>query len=312
MRATSRLTRQERTQRADEVCEPYDGVAHRSDLRAVGVTREDIRTEVRAGRWLSLGKHTVVIARHRWSRRSSWLHALWESGSGAALDGVAALHASGLTKFTHHQIDIALPTNNRRHRLINTRLRHYRTMPPIIGSSIRRVRPDVAALHAAQWAATDRIAALILCLVVGQRLVHPEKLKEAFASLRRCSRRRFLTLVIGDICDGAHSLGELDFARICRQYGLPPPTRQVVRQLAGGRAYLDVYWDQLNLVIEIDGGHHLEALQPVADALRQNEIVLSNDTVLRIPVLGLRLDEAAFMAQVVRAHRQAAISLLSA
>lgn len=307
---TIRLSREERAQRATWVAEPHDGIAHRRDLRTVGVTREDVRTEVRAGRWLALDKHTVVVVRHRWSRRSSWLHALWESGSGAALDGVAALHASGLTKFDYHQIDIALPTNSRRHRLPNTRLRHYRTMPPIIGAGVRRVRPDMAALHAAQWVATERMAALLLCLVVGQRLVHPQQLVETFASLRRCARRRFLDRVIADICAGAHSLGELDFARLCRAYGLPPPTRQVLRQSAGGRVYLDVYWDRLNLVIEIDGGHHLEALQPVTDALRQNEIVLANDTVLRIPVLGLRLDEAAFMAQVVRAHRQAATSLL--
>ena len=121
----------------------------------------------------------------------------------------------------------------------------------------------------------------------------------------RSRRRRFLDAVIRDVCDGAHSLGELDFARMCRRAGLPPPTRQVVRTGPGGRVYLDVAWEDIGLVVEIDGGHHALALNPVDDALRQNEVTLTAEMVLRVPVLGLRLTPAAFMAQVVRAHRPA-------
>jgi very-short-patch-repair endonuclease len=79
----------------------------------------------------------------------------------------------------------------------------------------------------------------------------------------------------------------------------------VVRSIAGGRVYLDVAWDDLGLVVEIDGGHHALALNPVDDALRQNAVVLTGDRVLRIPVLGLRLVPDAFMDQVVRAHELA-------
>ena len=106
----------------------------------------------------------------------------------------------------------------------------------------------------------------------------------------------------GDLCDGAHSLGELDFAAMCRRAGLPPPSRQVVRTGPGGRIYLDVAWEDIGLVVEIDGGHHALALNPVDDALRQNDVTLTGDVVLRIPVLGLRLTPGAFMAQVVKAH----------
>ncbi len=70
----------------------------------------------------------------------------------------------------------------------------------------------------------------------------------------------------------------------------------------GGRVYLDVAWEDVGLVVEIDGGHHALALNPVDDALRQNEVTLTGDWVLRIPVLGLRLTPDAFMAQVVGRH----------
>lgn len=300
-----RLQRSERQRLAQPVADLHDGVAHRRQLAMVGISREDIQGEVDAGRWLKLGKHTVVVLRQSWSRRAAWFHAMWESGSGAVLDGIAALQASGLDGFQYDVIDVAQPANNRRHRVKRVRAHYYKTMPPVVQGGVPRVRPDHASLHAAQWASTDRMAALILVLVVGQRIVRPEQLLATFRTLRRCTRRRIIAGVLQDICDGVRSLGELDFARLCRRHGLPPPSRQTLRVLPSGRAYLDVCWDDLDLIIEIDGGHHFEALSPMLDALRQNELVLTRGAVLRIPVLGLRLQEARFMDQVVRAHEAA-------
>ncbi len=114
-----------------------------------------------------------------------------------------------------------------------------------------------------------------------------------------------------DICDGAHALGELDFARLCRQVGLPAPTRQRVLRGTDGRVYLDACWEDVGLAVEIDGGHHQWALNPVDDALRQNEVVLDGDVVLRVPVLGLRLQRERFMDQVVRAHTHLAERLVA-
>ena len=55
------------------------------------------------------------------------------------------------------------------------------------------------------------------------------------------------------------------------------------------------------LVVEIDGSHHGEGLTVIADHLRQNEVALTRDIVLRISLLGLRLAEDAFLDQVERA-----------
>lgn len=75
-----------------------------------------------------------------------------------------------------------------------------------------------------------------------------------------------------------------------------------MREGPRGRAYLDTFWEDIGLLVEIDGGHHALALSPVDDALRQNDLTLADAVVLRIPVLGLRLEREAFMDQVVRAH----------
>lgn len=282
----------------------HDGVAHRAELRAAGLTRHDIASEVTAGRWLRAGRHTVVIGTGPPRGDALLWRAVWESGSGAVLDGVAALVASGLTGFRFEAIDVALPARSRGHSVPGVRLRRRRDLGPCMSVGLPRVRPEVATVHAAQWARSDRQAALVICLVVQQRLIPPARLLEYWLTVSRSPRRAFIHTVIRDVCDGVHSLGELDFARLCRARGLPEPTRQVVRILPDGRIYLDVAWDDIGLVVEIDGGHHGLALNPVEDALRQNEVVLAADRVLRIPVIGLRLDPEAFLDQVVRAHRQ--------
>lgn len=73
--------------------------------------------------------------------------------------------------------------------------------------------------------------------------------------------------------------------------------------MSSGRIYLDAAWEDIGLVVEIDGGQHALALATVHDALRQNEVVLTLNRVLRIPVLGLRLQPDAFLDQVIRLHR---------
>ncbi len=43
----------------------------------------------------------------------------------------------------------------------------------------------------------------------------------------------------------------------------------------------------------------------MGDALRQNALALDGDTVLRLPLLGLRLEPEAFFAQIEHAMRAA-------
>ncbi|EAP99914.1 hypothetical protein JNB_07084 [Janibacter sp. HTCC2649] len=296
-------TRQERHAIAQPLAAEHDDVVHRADLRRLGVGKAEVRSEVRAGRWFTHGRHTVALAAGELSPRADLWRAVWESGSGAALDGSAALLAAGLRGFVPQVIDVSQPRNNRHHLVPGVRLHRRTTMPAEGGSGLPRVRPEHAVVHAALWARSDREAALVLCLVVQQRLTTPIRLLEAWRGARKTgSRIPFLTEVVIDICDGAQALGELDFARLCREVGLPPPTRQCVRHGADGRVYLDTCWEEVGLAVEIDGGHHQWALNPVDDALRQNDLVIGGDVMLRIPLLGLRLARERFLGQVVAAH----------
>lgn len=289
--------RARRTAVASQLAEVHGGVLHRRDLARAGVDRFGVRTEIAAGRWTPAGRHTLVVGAAEPTAAGLWWRAVWESGSGALLDGAAALLAGGLSGFTATAVDVWVPPRSTAYRVPGVRLHRYRRAWPSVGP-LPRVAPEWATIHAAAWAASDRQAALLICLPVQQRLVAPQRLLAAWASVERSPRRRLLGDVIRDVCDGAHSLGELDFGLWCRRYRLPQPRRQVVRVAAGHRVYLDVEFD--GLVVEIDGSQHLFGLAPIDDALRANDVALGPVRVLRLPLLGLRLQPDAFMQQVAR------------
>ena len=83
----------------------------------------------------------------------------------------------------------------------------------------------------------------------------------------------------------------------------------MLRRTPTGTYYLDFRWRRWGVVLEVDGIQHAWVQQIVPDALRQNSIALSGDTVLRLPVLGLRLCPDAFFAQLAEALQRAGCPL---
>jgi hypothetical protein len=297
MRSTRRRDRARTIDAADL------GVVSRAALRAGGISAADVRAEVRAGRWTTHGLQTVALHTRPLGREELLWRAIWETGTDvAALDGATALLVAGMTGYRDERIHVSVVHSHTVKQVAGARVhkitrRHDHELEP---HGIPRVRVAVAAIRAAHWADSDRQAALLLVLPTQQGLVRATDLLETARSIRGRRRRAFVGGVIRDLALGAQSLGELDFARLCRARGLPEPDRQVVRRGPRGRIYLDVRW-RCGVVVEIDGIQHTWGLAPVLDALRQNGVTLSRDMVLRIPNVGLRLHQDAFMGQVAQA-----------
>ena len=272
----------------------------RPQLYALGVTRWEIRGEVRAHRWQLIGDQSVCLhytdvteEGHRWA-------AVFQGGPRACLDGASALIASGLERYQEDSIRVSVPRGAkiRRSRRYDIRQTRRWSAEDVAPSGVPRTRPEVAAIRGALWARTDKQATYLLTLVVQQGLATPQRLGHELLRIRRDKRRGLLHSVVNDLLDGARSLGELDVGRELRRRGLPPPTRQVLRRDRRNRYYLDLYWPEWKLVVEIDGIHHTWAENVVGDALRQNALALAGDTVLRLPLLGLRLTPDDFFAQI--------------
>jgi hypothetical protein len=283
-------------------------VASRRQLRSWDVDRWQVRDQSRAKRWAIHGRHTVALHTGELSEVAHFWRACWEAGSQAALDGASALHVAGLTGFTVPAIVVSLPGGGRRHQItgVSTRFVERRIAGELMGAGLPRTRPEIAAIRAAGWAVSDRQAALVLVLAAQQRIVATDRLVAAADVVALHWRPTFIRTVVMLVARGVQALGELDFSGMCRRYGLPEPDRQVVRRGPNGRYYLDAGWESLRLFVEIDGIHHHLGLTPVSDAIRQNELSLSGDTTLRLPLLGLHTHEAELMGQVVRAYTRCA------
>ena len=275
-------------------------------LYALGLTRADVRAELRGRRWQRVGSQSIVLHNGPLSPETMRVVAVFNTGADAALDGVSALIEAGLQNFDESVVHVSVSKGTRYRRSHGVRIHETRRRRPddVLDHAVPRVGVPVAAVRAALWARSNRQAALILAMTVQQRLATLQAITEAFASIRRDRRRRFIARVLRDLDQGAQSMGELDFLDLCRRRNLPMPSRQVRRRLPSGRVYLDVYWDQFGVVLEIEGAHHLLAGVAIDDSLRQNELTIQHDRVLRIPVLGLHVAADELFDQLERLLRR--------
>lgn len=282
------------------------GVVSRRQAYDAGLTRGEVRAQIRARRWQRVWSRSICCHTGDVTQTGRWWAAVFEGGDRAMLDGEASLVASGLA---HYDTSI-------------TRVSVPRGVTPLLGpgldirrtrrwrgedrapSGVPRTRVPVAAVRAALWARSDKQASLLLTMPVQQGMTTAELIGRALLDVRRDRRRALLHAVVLDLLGGARSLGELEFGALCRRRGLPEPSRQVVRRGRDGRYYLDVCWQEWGVVVEIDGIHHSWATTVVPDALRQNEVALGDAVVLRLPLLGLRVAQDPFFDQIERALRQ--------
>jgi hypothetical protein len=279
------------------------GVVSRIQSYASGLTRGQVRAQVRARRWQRLGTQSLVVHTGPVAAEGQAWAAVFEAGPRAHLDGVSALLAAGLEHFTIDQIRVTVPRGARVRRAAGLDIRQTRrwSAEDVVASGVPRTHPPVAAVRAALWARSDKQAALLLTMSVQQGLTTPEALGEQALRIRRDRRRLLVHSVILDLLGGVRSLGELEFARECRRRGLPEPTRQALRKGRDGRFYLDVMWEEWGVVVEIDGIQHSWAANVVGDALRQNVLTLSQAVVLRLPLLGFRVAPDDFFEQIEQA-----------
>lgn len=277
----------------------------RRQMYQLGVTRWQIQANLRARRWQRIGDQSVCL--HTGPVSADGLHwaAVFQGGPRAQLDGASALVASGLERFDVRRIRVSVPRGSKVRRTKDVDIRQTRrwSAEDLMPSGVPRTRPEVAAVRAGLWALSDSQAALVITMAVQQGITTAEAVGLQMLRIRRDRRRLLLHAVVNDLLDGARSLSESDVAQALVRRGLPPPARQLLRRDARARYYLDLYWPEFRLVVEVDGIHHSWAENVVGDALRQNALALDGDTVLRLPLLGYRLRREEFLDQIEQALR---------
>jgi hypothetical protein len=284
-----------------------DGVLTRSQLGAAGMTCRQVQAAVAARRWRAFGRNVVVLQNAPLTGPQRRWVAVLLPGKPAALAGLSAAAAAGLTGFepeqvhvvVRHATHVAAPTwvrlhESRRFDLVDI---NEVAMPP-------RTRAARSVIDAAAWSRHPRRACAILCAAVQQRLTTVEQLDEQLVIAGRVRHARIMREVLGDIAGGGHTLAEIALAPLARQAGLHPPDRQRLRRDVRGRArYLDAEFDLPDgtvLAVEIDGAGHLQPETWWDDLSRANEQVIERRVMLRFPSLAVRLKSADVVDQLRR------------
>lgn len=290
----------ERIRRLLALAETQSWVVSRRQAYGLGVSRGQVRAQLRARRWQRIGGQSLVLHTGPLDARARLWAAVFEGGPRAQLDGASALIAAGLEQYREDRIRVSVPRGARVYRSRGLDVRQTRRWDTddLVPAGIPRTRPAVAAVRGALWARSDKQAALLLTMTVQQGLCTAEQLGVEMLRIRRDRRRVMAHQVILDLIGGVRSLGELEFAEECRKRGLPEPTRQVVRRGRNGLYYLDVVWERWGVVVEIDGIHHSWANQQIGDAVRHNDVALKGSIVLRLPLLGMRVEPEVFFEQI--------------
>ena len=282
-----------------------DVISRRQALRFLST--KAVRHRLASGRWQTVSAGVYVTHVGPLTVRQRWWAAVLAAGSGrpAVLAGLSALEQLGMRGYRSEGI----------HVLIGARRRDHDPPAGVIVHRTRRLTPaDVRRLvtppctmparslvDAAQWASTDDRARTIIAAGFQQRLVIAAELDGVLNRMRPVRRLPLIRAAVADARDGAESISESDFLRLCHRAGLPRPSRQVRRTDAGGRRrYLDVYFDDWLIQVEIDGAQHMEVSHWWADMRRQNDLWISGLRVLRFPAWVIR-DRPAEVAEQVRA-----------
>ncbi|GAA1810214.1 DUF559 domain-containing protein [Luedemannella flava] len=249
-----------------------------------------IRAHLRARRWQR--PHRGVLITHNGDptdQQRLWVASLAAGGGEPApIAGLTALVAHGLRTFEAPAIWVLLP-RTRDHRnppagvivhqttTLTSRDLHPTGRPP-------RIRAPRSLVEAAAWARTNREARAIIAATYQQQLVRHDDVLDALARAPNVNRHRLIATTVRDAAYGATSLGELDLLRAIRRAGLPEPELQYRRRDADGRTrYLDAYYPEYGVHLEVDGAQHHDPWQAWDDMARQNATWIRGDRVLRFP-----------------------------
>ncbi len=285
-----------------------------SELDWLLFEQEGVLTTAQAAGLLGRGRLRGLLDSGRWRRicRGVLLshngpltagQALWvavlATGEGALLAGLTAAREGGFRWHRPGPIHLLVPDGHRypdlRRRLpleMSAVVVHRTAILPDthvqVGRPTRTTMPR-GLVDAAQWARSHDEARTIVAAACQQRLVTPAEIRAVLSVLPRAHRRRLVLETLTLVEGGATALSEIDLVKLCRRHHLPAPELQERRRDQAGRnRYLDAYWREQRVHVEVDGAHHMEAGQWEADMRRQNEIWIRGDRVLRFSAWQVR------------------------
>ncbi len=269
--------------------------------------RSVLRQRLRAGTWQQPLRGVVVTHNGPLTPDQTERAHLAASPSRSALAGLSAARRWGLKGFEPERVTIVLPEGGRRPP--GDVEFHWSTQlgpEDVAVNHPRRTHLERSIIDAASWAASPRRARVIVIAAFQQRLTNVRRMREALERRGNCKHKSLVIQSVLDAHGGIQSLPERDFDTLRLRARLPRPTRQARVQGEDGRYYLDVWWEQYNLAVEIHGIPHLAVEQWSHDLHRTNELVIDGRRVLVFSSFAIRHEADVVIDQLRRAVAAAA------
>ena len=272
------------------------GLVSRGQLRALGCDSDRVRNHIVALRWAARSSTVISTFTGHLDREASlWLGAI-HAGSDALIGGLTALEVHGLRNWHREDVTVLVDDECVIEEPVEG-MRFVRTRRPLTRFHDRRselplARVEPAALLFAGYDRSARTAQGLLAAIVQQKLTTPTLLLTELATMRPLRRAALFRAVLREIEGGAQSLAEIDIGRVCTRYGIARPVRQHRRRDSAGRwRFLDCEWtleDGTVLVLEIDGGFHMEVEHWEDDMARQRRLSSPGRVIVRCSARELR------------------------
>ena len=121
-----------------------------------------------------------------------------------------------------------------------------------------------------------------ISIAIGRRRTTPELLSKALAARSRIRWRTWITAALVDTADGVHSPLERHYVSgVERAHGLPAARRQAKRRHGSGRRYLDNFYENYGVCVELDGAAAHPAEGRWRDTRRDNVNLVQGTETLR-------------------------------
>lgn len=288
-----------------ELAAQQAGVVARRQLLAAGYSDHYVDSQIAAERWRLVSDVVICTTTGEPTRAQLMWAGVLHAGPGSAIGGLTALERRGLTGWYRDQITVLLPKSHNLAPLAGVRF--VETRRPVLVNATGAPptwRTEPAALLFAGYTPSTRTALGLVAAVVQQRLSTADRLLVEIERLQPLRRAKRLKRTLGVIADGAQSLAEVRVERMCQDHGLPSPDRQTERLDASGRRrFTDAEWrlsDGRVVILEVDGGFHMEVGHWEDDIIRERELVATGAVVLRCTDREL-VDEPSRVAASLRA-----------
>ncbi|GAA1830532.1 hypothetical protein GCM10009812_23680 [Nocardioides marinus] len=290
-----------------ELARAQEGLLSRRQLTMLGVDRHHVRAQVDAERWVARSSMVLSTTTGPPTRaQMRWVGVL-HAGPRALVADLSAAEVHGLQRWHRDDTTVIIPDDlvldSQVDGVVYRRTRrHLPSMRSALSLPTMKLEPAV--LHFAAYQRSPRTAQGVMAAVVQQGLTTPAALQEWIRRMKPLHKAPLLRTCLEEIAGGAGSLAEVDLARLCRTFGLAAPTRQARRRGSDGRLrYTDAEWrlsDGRTLVLEIDGGFHMEVEHWEEDIARERSLLAADRQAVRCTARELREDAARLAADLIR------------